>query len=217
MKDCCKHSSRSKKCIRDKDKKVFNLPRKFTKKICLTKPIKGFTKKSSCAPYLHCKKMKGGSKNNNPKAVAVLINNKDNVEGVIYFKQHVGGIKISYNIKNLKDGKHGFHIHKYGDLTDECKSACSHFNPDNTSHGGLNSKERHAGDLGNIVSKKNSSKGSLFAKNLTLTPGKYCITGRMIIVHEDEDDLGKGGDKESLKTGNAGKRLTCGVIGLAPP
>lgn len=217
MTDCCKHSTRSKKCIRDKDKKVFNLPRKFTKKICLSKPIKGFTKKSSCAPYLHCKKIKGGSNRNKPKAVAVLINNKDNVEGVIYFKEYATGVKINYDIKNLKDGKHGFHIHEYGDLTDECKSACSHFNPDNTKHGGLNSKQRHAGDLGNIVSKKNHSKGSLFAKNLSLSPGKYCITGRMIIVHEDEDDLGKGGDEESLKTGNAGKRLTCGVIGLAPP
>lgn len=54
-------------------------------------------------------------------------------------------------------------------------------------------------------------------KKLTLSSGKYCITGRMIIVHKDEDDLGKGGDEESLKTDNAGKRLTCGVIGLAPP
>ena len=57
--------------------------------------------------------------------------------------------------------------------------------------------------------------------------GKYSIIGRSVVIHQGEDDLGRGGldennkviDKkkhqDSLKTGNAGKRIACGVIGYS--
>ena len=60
---CCKCNSSSKKCVRKEDNKVFNLPRRFSRKKCLTSKPKGFTMKASCAPYKNCKKTyKGGKK-----------------------------------------------------------------------------------------------------------------------------------------------------------
>ena len=64
MIDCCKITEKGhKKCIRKSDKKVFNLPRRFSKKRCTRKKIRGFTMRSSCAPYKDCNKRgikKGG-------------------------------------------------------------------------------------------------------------------------------------------------------------
>ena len=216
MTSCCNHTKRHKTCKRQ-DGKIFSLPRKFSVKQC--KHAKGFTMKSSCAPYKYCKQ-RGGSGNtscvSSGNAIAILNQNKDNVTGLVRFIPHKKGLRIEYHIKGLENGEHGFHIHEYGDLSEGRTSACSHFNPDNTTHGGLHSKIRHAGDLGNIRSNNKVAKGSFYASKLSLHPNsKYNILGRMIIVHEDRDDLGKGGDEESLKTGNAGKRVACGVIGLA--
>ncbi|MGI9556160.1 MAG: superoxide dismutase family protein [Cyanophyceae cyanobacterium] len=149
--------------------------------------------------------------------VAVLEPDSSSVSGTIHLEETGEGLKIDYEIRGLSDGLHGFHIHEYGDLTDGCTSACAHFNPDNTTHGSLTSDVRHMGDLGNISSKNRVSKGSLFLPKAKLDSSKYGVLGRMMIVHADEDDLGQGGDEESLKTGNAGKRLACGVIGLAEP
>ncbi len=70
--DCCKHNKSAKKCIRKSDKKMFSLPRRFTRKRC-KKGVKGFTMKASCAPYKDCKKGGSGkSKNTKTKQPSIL-------------------------------------------------------------------------------------------------------------------------------------------------
>jgi len=70
------------------------------------------------------------------------------------------------------------------------------------------------GDLGNITADDNGTASfSIEAKRVDLI-GERSVVGRGLVVHADQDDLGQGGDEESLKTGNAGDRLACGVITL---
>ena len=45
--------------------------------------------------------------------------------------------------------------------------------------------------------------------------GKNSVIGRSCVLHRYTDDLGMGGNAESAKTGNAGPRIACGVIGVS--
>jgi Cu-Zn family superoxide dismutase len=77
-------------------------------------------------------------------------------------------------------------------------------------------KERHVGDLGNIkTNSKGEAKYHFFDDVIKLRGIKSNIIGRGLIIHADQDDCGKGGNTESLKTGNAGKRIACAVIGYS--
>lgn len=115
--------------------------------------------------------------------------------------------------KGLTPGKHGFHIHEFGDLSKGCESAGGHYNPHGVDHGDI--KSGHIGDLGNVVADQDGvAKFKIVAPRIDLV-GEYSVVGRAFVLHQDEDDLGKGGDDESLKTGNAGDRVACGVIRLA--
>ena len=147
------------------------------------------------------------------QAVCVL---QDKIKGYILFKEDLKNKNtiIKIELENVPKGKHGFHIHETGDLRMGCTSLCAHYNPFNKVHGGPNDKERHVGDLGNIVSKGGKVSMTMRDKLIKLR-GKYSVIGRSVVIHADEDDLGKGGNKESLITGNAGARIACGVIGYA--
>lgn len=128
--------------------------------------------------------------------------------GIVNFMQEGTTCCITYSLHDLDPKrKHGFHIHENTFQNDDCNEAGSHYNPKGKEHGGLDSEQRHDGDLGNIETDTyGESAGNMCAK-LNLED----IIGRTIVLHAEEDDLGKN-DGESKTTGNAGARIDCAII-----
>lgn len=154
----------------------------------------------------------------NPITAIAVLPKTNKVNGTITFKESnkTDNITININLTGLKPGKHGFHIHESGNLLDDCKSCKAHFNPFGEVHGGPNSNHRHVGDLGNIIADNQGNVNmKLYDNKISLRGLQRNIIGRSVVIHSGEDDLGKGGNEESLKTGNAGSRIGCAVIGYA--
>ena len=149
-------------------------------------------------------------------AIAVF---NDIVKGTVKFTEDLTKniVKIDLNITGLRPNSlHGFHVHEAGDLTDKCTSMCAHFNPFKKTHGCPGMTKRHVGDLGNIKTNgKGEAKYTFYDNLIKLRRNKSNIIGRGLIIHEDQDDCGKGGHAESLTTGNSGKRIACAVIGFS--
>ena len=145
------------------------------------------------------------------KAITVLHPTEGStVKGTVTFTKVDDGIKIVADVEGLAPGKHGFHIHKYGDCSDpDAASAGGHFNPDNKKHGAPTDEERHVGDLGNLEADENGVAHYERTDTVIAFFGPHSVIGRAIIVHAGEDDF------TSQPTGNAGTRLACGVIGIA--
>lgn len=147
------------------------------------------------------------------KAIAVLHPTQgSNVAGTVTFTASGDQVKVVADITGLTPGKHGFHIHEFGDCSDpKGASAGGHFNPTNHQHGAPDADNRHAGDLGNIdADASGKAHLELTDKAMKLT-GAEAIVGHAVIVHEKADDL------KTQPTGDAGGRLACGVIGVAKP
>jgi len=137
------------------------------------------------------------------------------VSGSVTLEQAGNGrVKIRGLLHGLKAGKHGFHVHQEGNLGNGCKNAKGHFNPFKKNHGAPTDSDRHVGDLGNIVTTGYGPTHVLISDTeISLDPQSEAFVGdRAIVIHGGEDDLGRGGNPESLKTGNAGPRVACGVI-----
>jgi Cu-Zn family superoxide dismutase len=120
------------------------------------------------------------------------------------------GIRFDIKGKNIKSGYHALHIHERGNILKGCESLGPHYNPINGNHSDINDIRGHYGDLGNILFNEKGECDTILISNVLSLEN---IIGRSIVLHENKDDLGKGGNMESLKTGNSGARICCGVIG----
>jgi Cu-Zn family superoxide dismutase len=145
------------------------------------------------------------------KAVCVIHGlGKNKVHGVITFTQHGDEVEISGKITGLSEGKHGFHVHEFGDCSSpDGLSAGGHFDMAKHDHGGPDSDNRHIGDLGNIEADGNGLAVIKKTDKVISLNGAHSIIGRSIIVHAKEDDL------KDIKS--AGPRIGCGVIGIGKP
>ena len=147
------------------------------------------------------------------KAIAVLHPTAgNNVTGLVTFTKSGDAVKVVADVTGLTPGKHGFHIHEFGDCSStDGNSAGGHFNPTHKQHGAPDASERHAGDLGNIEADASGKAHLEWSDKVMKLSGADSIVGHAVIVHEKVDDL------KTQPTGNAGGRLACGVIGVAKP
>ena len=124
------------------------------------------------------------------------------------------GVQVRVDVMGVPPGKHGLHIHEYGDCSEGGDAAGGHFNPAGAPHGFLPSDgltRAHPGDLGNVeVGPDGSGTLTALLPGVTLSQGPYSVAGRAIILHEQPDDF-------SQPTGNAGGRFGCGTIVLVAP
>lgn len=151
------------------------------------------------------------------KAIAVLAG-ESLVRGWVTFEQvdRFSPLNVSYEIwGQAPNTLRGMHVHQFGDMSMGCTSHGPHLNPFNMNHGGPADQVRHLGDLGNIATDENGLAKGWILDNYMSLYGDHSIMGRGIVVHNATDDFGKGGNEESLKTGNSGYRNACGIIGYS--
>ncbi len=146
-------------------------------------------------------------------AIAVLRCSKRQVHGVVRISElrPNGLLRFRIRVVNIPPGKHGFHLHRSGNDLEGPSGLCAHYNPTEMTHGGLNDPSAHRGDFGNLECDSDGiCETSFISRYLTMDE----VLGRSLVVHEDEDDLGRGDWADSSTTGHSGARILWGIVGV---
>lgn len=121
-----------------------------------------------------------------------------------------GKVRFELTASNLTPGEHAVHIHEKGDCSaEDASSAGGHWNPTMKPHGKRgDGTSYHKGDIGNMRV-GNDGKGTM---SMTINgwsiggADSTNVVGKSVIIHEKADDF------KSQPSGNAGGRVSCGVI-----
>lgn len=136
--------------------------------------------------------------------------------GTVIFKDTKEGIKVSYDLKDLTPGNHGFHIHEHPDCSPVLKdgkyehamAAGGHYDPKHTGKHLGPDGEGHKGDLPLLV----VSEDGTAIGNFTLSKAKGLnvaeIKNRSLIIHEGSDNY----SDTPVALGGGSARIACGVI-----
>lgn len=132
------------------------------------------------------------------------------VSGEATFTQENGAVVFELTVQNLTPGEHAVHLHEHGDCSaEDASSAGGHWNPTMKPHGKRgNGTAFHKGDIANM-SVGDDGKGTLRLSIDDWTiggPDSTNVVGKSVIIHANPDDF------TSQPAGNAGARLSCGVI-----
>lgn len=134
-----------------------------------------------------------------PRAVAWVRGEKE-LRGSVTFYPVPEGTLVTAEIQGLPEsetGFYGFHIHE-GDscVGPEFKATGGHWNPQNQPH------PQHEGDLPPLLG--NKGKSFLAVKTGRFQPED--VVGKTVVIHGDPDDF------HTQPSGNAGRKIGCGVI-----
>jgi Cu-Zn family superoxide dismutase len=131
------------------------------------------------------------------------------VRGIVEFQAAPGSdgpLTIDVMLMGLEAGPHGFHVHEGSD----CAAPGEHLNPQNAPHGPANAAAgaRHLGDLGNVTADAAGMVDEMIRDSL-LGSETSMLIGKVIVVHEGQDDL------STQPGGSSGDAIACGVIEAA--
>ena len=126
--------------------------------------------------------------------------------GIVEFDQappgSSGPMTIHVMLMGLDAGPHGMHVH----MGSDCMAPGTHLNPQEAPHGPANAASgmRHLGDLGNITADASGMVEEMLRDSLLGSDASFI--GRVVVVHEGQDDLSTQPD------GSSGQPVGCGLI-----